>query len=247
MTNNGVKFEEQIAECNNKPNLKFEPKVHSAVKVLTSFFGKKEAFHRKSVSLKGMGLPPEIKADMWLDKVGTYGISVKLDGAIQLSSAQGTNTAKALQLCYESIKEDLVDSECEAIESLIGMIGELPTKMVSANNLLKASKRKPKDFAVALNYDMWFEHIRPVINAYMIQVFDEIPQFKLAVVEEMLTGRLQFAHKTIGIADYILTPNYCGYIDKKYVQKVADCVKIDVRGKSRGGITAAVVRFDAKA
>ena len=225
MTNNGVKFEEQIAECNNKPNLKFEPKVHSAVKVLTSFFGKKEAFHRKSVSLKGMGLPPEIKADMWLDKVGTYGTSIKLDGAIQLSSAQGANTAKALQLCYESIKEDLVDSECEAIESLIGMIGELPTKMVSAPNLLKAFKRK----------------------AYMIQVFDEIPQFKLAVVEEMLTGRLQFAHKTIGVADYILTPNYCGYIDKKYVQKVADCVKIDVRGKSRGGITAAVVRFDAKA
>lgn len=246
MTNNGVKFEEQIVECNNKPNLKFEPKVLSAVKVLTSFFGKKKAIHRKSVSLKGMGLPPEIKADMWLDKVGTYGTSTKLDGAIQLSSAQGANTAKALQLCYESTKEDLTDLECEAIESLIDMIGELPTKMVSANNLLKAFRRKPKDFAVALNYDMWFRDVRPVINAYMTQVFDEIPQFKLAVVEEMLTGRLQFAN-TIGIAEYILTPDYCGYIDEKYVQKIADCVRIDVRGKSRGGITAAVVRFDSEA
>ena len=141
MSNNGVKFEEQIVECNNKPNLKFEPKVHSAVKVLTSFFGKKTAIHRKSVSLKGMGLPPEIKADMWLDEVGTYGTSTKLDGAIQLSSAQGTNTAEALQLCYENIKQDLTDLECEAIESLIDMIGRLPTKMVSANNLLKAFRR----------------------------------------------------------------------------------------------------------
>ena len=246
MSNNGVKFEEDIVECKNNPGPNFGPKVHSAAKLLTSVFPNQAAIHRNSVSLKGMGLGAEIKADFWFGEVGAHGTSAKLDGTIQLSSAQGKNTAKAFQLCYEKIRQQLTDSERDAIEYLISMVDEIPTKMVSAENLLKASQRKPRDLAVALNYDMWLKYVRPIINAYMTQVFHESPQFKLAVVEEMLTGRLQFAN-TIGVADYILTPNYYGYIDKKYVQKIADCVKIDVRGKSRGGITAGVVRFDVKA
>ena len=246
MSNSGVKFEKDIVECKNNPRPNFGPKVQNAVKLVTSVFPNQKAIHRDSVSLKGMNLGAEIKADFWFGEIGANGTSVKLDGAIQLSSAQGENTAKAFQLCYEKIRQQLTDSERDAIEYLISMVDDIPTKMVSAANLLKASQRKPQDLAVALNYDMWFKYIRPVINAYMSQVFRESPQFKLAVVEEMLTGRLQFAN-TIGIADYILTPNYYGYVDKKYVQKIADCVKIDVRGKSRGGITAGVVRFDAKA
>jgi hypothetical protein len=62
-------------------------------------------------------------------------------------------------------------------------------------------------------------------------------------VEEMLTGRQHYTG-TKGVADYILTPYYFKYIDDSYIQNTVEQVKIDVRGKSRGGITSACVHFD---
>lgn len=243
MSNNGVKFEKNIVENYRKPSANFEPEVQSATNLLRTFFSNKKIVHRDEISLKGKGLGREVKADFWIDECG---VSVKLNGTIQLSSAEGKGTAKAFRLCYNNICSKLSEAEGALIEELIRIVEDIPTKMVSAANRAKAQQRKPKIAAVATDYDVWSHDVKPQINKLMLHVFENIPQFKLAVVEEMLTGRLQFAN-TIGVADYILTPDYFGYIDKNYVQKITDCVKIDLRAKSRAGITSGVVRFDAKA
>jgi len=68
------------------------------------------------------------------------------------------------------------------------------------------------------------------------------------LIREVLTGELAFksADKR-AIANWILTPDHYIKIDRAYVQKQMAKTRIDVRAKSRSGISSLAVRFDSKA
>ena len=239
--NNGVKFEHQIVECYRKRNFeKHTPEVNTAASMLIEKFPAAKIVHRDEIKLKGLGR--EVKADFWivLNNEQWIGISVKMDGQVQLSSAEGKRTAKI----FDQVAESLEPPQRARLQQIIETVRELPRNMIAAKNRLKAMSRKPHLISGALDYDVWKEQSRPKINTQMREVFED-RHVREAVVEEMLTGRKQFAG-TVGVAEYILTPKYFKYIDKKYVQSIAECVKIDVRGKSRAGISSGVVRFDSK-
>lgn len=241
MVNSGVKFEHAIVECYRKRNFeKHTIEVNAAAGMLIEKFPTAKIVHRDEIKLKGLGR--EVKADFWI--VGNndqwIGISVKMGGQVQLSSAEGKRTAKILDQVADSL-----DAPRQAlIERVAEPIRNLPRNMIAEKNRQKALSRKPHLVPTAVDYDRWKEKERPRINSIVGEVFQD-HKIREAVVEEMLTGRKQFAG-TEGVAEYILTPKYFKYIDKKYVQSIAECVKIDIRGKSRAGISSGVVRFDSK-
>jgi hypothetical protein len=163
-----------------------------------------------------------------------------MDGQVQLSSAEGKRTAKIL----DQVAESLGAPQRALIERISEPIRNLPRNMVAEHNRSKAASRKPHIAKDAAPYEDWFYGERRALNEEVNTVFQDI-KIREAVVEEMLTGRKQFAG-TKGVAEYILTPKYFKFIDKKYVQNIAECVRIDVRGKSRSGFSFGVVRFDSK-
>jgi len=244
MTNRGVQFEKQIVRCYrlrdfNNPD--YMDGVVPATQHLAAAFPHSTLVHRDEISLRGEGLGREIKADLWVDG---FGVSVKMDGVVQLSSAEGGRTASTFEKVYFAVKHLLTPPEQEQVRGMIRDVRELPTVMVSNTNREKAKKRNPRKYSMATDYDSWKEDERPHLNESLKHSFD-IDSFRIATIEEMLTGRLWFANSK-GVADYILTPRYFKYIDRAYVRSVADASKVDIRGKSRGGISSGVVRFDTK-
>ena len=238
MTNTGVQFEKDIVDCYRNRNFSnHSDAVVAATRHLIKVWPNAKIVHRDDVSLKGKGLGREVKADLW---IAGQGVSVKMEGSVQLSSAEGKRTADILT----KVSSQLSKRRSKKMKPLIEQIAKIPRIMVSSDNREKAMRRKPHLVPDAGDYDAWKENDRAGITKGLRELFKD-SKIKEAVVEEMLTGRLQFA-KTVGIADYILTPKYCQYIDKKYVQKVAQNTKTSVRGKSRAGISSGVVRFDTK-
>tara|TARA_B100001123_G_scaffold74689_5_gene84317 strand:+ start:45278 stop:46012 length:735 start_codon:yes stop_codon:yes gene_type:complete len=243
MKHNGIKFEKQIVNCYrmrdfNNPH--YMPGVIAATRHLIKAFPQGKIVHRSEISLRGRGLG-EIKADLWIEG---FGVSVKMKDAVQLSSAEGKGTAKILEKVYQVIEPSLDVGQKGQIQDMIRDIRTMPTVMVSVKNRSKAKQRKPKKFAVASDYDTWMKHVRPALNESLRNCWD-ISEFHIATIEEMLTGRLLFSDGE-GVADYILTPKYFKYIDRAYTRMIADASSVDVRGKSRGGISSGVVRFDTK-
>ena len=238
MSNRGVQFEKDIVDCYRNRNFsKHSIEVASATRHLIGLFPKGEIKHRDEVSLKGRGLGREIKADLWIDG---HGVSVKLSGPVQLSSAEGKSTAAS----FKKIQAQLELPQRKIMAPLIVQIEQLPRVMVADKNREKAHRRKPQLLIKAINYDKWFEKERLILNQQLKKAFQD-PQISEAIVHEMLTGRQTFKG-TCGVADYILTPTYFQFIDNKYVQRAAEGVKIDVRGKSRAGISSACIRLDFK-
>ncbi len=239
MKTTGVDYEKKIVECYNKKNFSSHTiEVCNAAAFLLKQFPNGKAIHRSEIKLKGLG--GEVKADLWivLKTEQWIGISVKKSGPVRLSTAEGPRTAEI----FKKVALSLSPSRRSLLEGVAGMVKDLPNNMVSAGNIEKARIRKPKKLETALDYDAWFENDREPINERLNEVLGDI-EIRKAIVEEMLTGRRDFAG-TVGVAEYILTPNYFQHIDEKYVQSVAERVKIDVRGKSRGGISSACVMLD---
>jgi len=240
MGNKGKDFEHQIVDCYRKRNFnKHSPDVVRATQLLIEEFPNEKIVHRDEISLKGLGR--EIKADMWivLGSGQWIGISIKMAGSVRLSTAQGRGTADKWEAAAATLDRDRQIT----LQKLNERVRELPTNMIDSSNLQKAQRRNPKKLSTAGNWNTWFAKERPPITQHINEKLEDTA-IRAAVIEEMLTGRQHYAG-TKGVADYILTPLYFKYIDDAYIQStIAHGVKIDVRGKSRGGITSACIHFD---
>jgi len=239
MGNKGKDFENGIVDCYRKRNFEeHPPDVVSATRMLIEVFPDEKIVHRDEIKLSGLG--HEVKADVYIVlRCGQWvGISIKMVGPVRLSSAQGPGTADK----WEAAATTLDGDRRLTLQKLNKIVRELPTNMIDSKNLQKARARNPKKLATAGNWNTWSANERPLIAQHINEQLEDAAT-RAAIVEEMLTGRQHYAG-TKGAADYILTPHYCKYIDDSYIQNTAEQVKIGVRGKSRGGITAACVHFD---
>jgi hypothetical protein len=258
----GVDLEWEIVKLlggkdnNKKHSSKILKQGKECVKHIQSFSGNKkiQAWHSddsnnpigKSISAK-----PEPKTDIVL-KIGTkiYLVSVKMAGGIQLASGQGQSTAELFEAAAEGIKQKRV------LKSLIKELKVLPTRLLSDKNvsrILKEGKEKTineflkKGKVISdKSYDRWLKEDKLELMASMLDYLQNNNEFAHALIFEALTGKKSLSKFKGAAADSIISPKGFFIIDRRYVDKIKNKVKFDIRGKSRKGITSLALRIEVK-
>jgi len=210
------------------------------------------AYHSDELNIAG---DPEPKTDVVFQKSGrnTIRCSVKMKGPIQLSSAEGPSTAKAMA----ATAAQCPGTRGKNLEALIEKISSTPTKLLTEKNLSKATQRKPnivKDLVDAKgkikddkNYTNWVSRNKPTLIRELFDYLESDPDFLYCLIEETLTGKNYFGANADATSNYMLSPTKFGKIDKTYINQMVKKTKIDIRAKSRDGISSVAFRFDVRA
>jgi len=210
------------------------------------------AYHSDELNIAG---DPEPKTDVVFKKNGRNLVrcSVKMKGPIQLSSAEGPSTAKAMA----ATAAQCPGQRGKNLESLIKKISSTPTKLLTEKNLPKARERKPnivKDLVDSKgkikddkNYTNWVAQNKPELIKELFDYLESDPHFLYCLIEETLTGKNYFGPNNDATSNYMLSPTTFGKIDKAYINKMVKKTKIDIRAKSRDGISSVAFRFDVRA
>ncbi len=210
------------------------------------------AYHSDELNIAG---DPEPKTDVVFKKSGrnTIRCSVKMKGPIQLSSAEGPSTAKAMA----ATAAQCPGTRGKNLEALIEKISSTPTKLLTEKNLSKARQRKPnivKDLVDAKgkikddkNYTNWVSRNKPTLIRELFDYLESDPDFLYCLIEETLTGKNYFGANADATSNYMLSPTKFGKIDKTYINQMVKKTKIDIRAKSRDGISSVAFRFDVRA
>lgn len=255
----GVPFTEIENRMQKYPNLKsYTGDVGSQAKKCVDLVEKSDpsllahAYHSDELNIAG---DPEPKTDVVFKKNGRNAVrcSVKMKGAIQLSSAEGPNTAKAMAETAAACP----GQRGKNLSSLIKKISATPTKLLTERNLPKARERKPnivKDLVDAKgkirddkNYTKWISENKPKLIKELFDYLESDPAFLYCLIEEALTGKNYFGANADATANYMLSPSKFGKIDDAYIKQMVKKTKIDIRAKSRDGISSVAFRFDVRA
>lgn len=199
---------------------------------------------------------PEPKTDILFGKNNEYRVSVKLSGSIQLASGEGISSSKMLESVMNEYASETNVLPDEAMKQIIAKISGMPTKMISPQNIERVKKENPELFKKMLlpdgelnpayNWKEWEKENKEQIKTFLQQYVANHPKFAFILVEEALTGKRTFGPNNLATANYIITPAKFVKIDDSYVENVSKKTKIDIRAKSRKGVTSAAMRFDYK-
>jgi hypothetical protein len=210
------------------------------------------AYHSDELNIAG---DPEPKTDVVFQKNGANAVrcSVKMKGPIQLSSAEGPSTAKAMA----ATAAQCPGQRGKKLSKLIEQIAATPTKLLTEKNLPKARERKPnivKDLVDSSgnikqdkNYKVWLANNKPKLINDLFEYLESDPHFLYCLIEETLTGKNYFGVNADATSNYMLSPTKFGKIDKAYINQMVKKTKIDIRAKSRDGISSVAFRFDVRA
>lgn len=208
------------------------------------------AAHTDELGISGN---PEPKTDVCFGSNHEYKISVKMSGAIQLASGEGKSSAATINAALnEYYKENPITDE--KMIAIVEKIANMPTKMLTQKNLSKVKTNKFNDYITMtkdgeilpqFNWDKFKNENKQLIVDTLKVYVGENPRFLHILVHEALTGMRTFNNSNAA-ANWIITPKKFIQIDKEYVNHVIPKVKIDMRAKSRSGITSATLRFDYK-
>ena len=97
------------------------------------------------------------------------------------------------------------------------------------------------------NYTKWISENKPTLIKELFEYLESDPQFLYCLIEEALTGKNYFGPNADATANYMLSPNKFGVIDSSYINQMVKKTKIDIRAKSRDGISSVAFRFDVRA
>jgi hypothetical protein len=210
----------------------------------------RSVYHSSEKDIKG---DPEPKTDIL---IGQDRVSVKMRGGIQLTSSEGRRTAKMFQIVFDEMMQDpefKSSLEEEVVNKMIENISNIPTKMIDPKNLQKALKARPSAAMAMLrdgslidenNWKIWEAQNKKSLTNEIVNFLENSPEFKYRLIEEAMTGKRVFGRDNPAAADHIMTPTYYGPIDSSYIKKAMANTKIQIRAKSRKGITSATLRFD---
>jgi len=194
----------------------------------------------------------EPKSDLLIDGMG---VSIKMPGVIQLSSAEGGTTSRQINLVLDEMESE--GMSVDRFRETSAIIKNTPTKMIDGTkqlNIDKVRSRKPKIYEqmvangkVRPEYDasLWDAHNKQELKERICELFDN-RTFQNKFVEELLTGKRIYENDNSKIATHISTPEGFDEINQKYIEKIATKVKPDVRKKSRAGVSSVTFRFDLK-
>jgi len=259
LTRSGVPFTEIQERMQKNPNLKsYTGDVGTQAKKCVDLIERTDssllahAYHSDELNIAG---DPEPKTDVVFKKNGRNAVrcSVKMKGPIQLSSAEGPSTAKAMA----ETAANCPGQRGKNLSSLIKKISATPTKLLTERNLPKARERKPnivKDLVDSrgkikddTNYTKWISENKPTLIKELFDYLESDPDFLYCLIEETLTGKNYFGPNADATANYMLSPSKFGKIDDAYIKQMVRKTKIDIRAKSRDGISSIAFRFDVRA
>jgi len=194
---------------------------------------------------------PEPKTDIVI-KIGTtiYYASVKMDGAVQLASGQGSSTAEL----FSAAAIHLGRAKGRVLESIIKELKTMPTRLLSETNKTRIMKEaSPKIINEFLNggkiitdrsYEVWLVNNKEFLMGALLKYIDDDLDFFAALIFEAMTGEETLKTYKGAVADSIISPSGFHEIDIGFVHSVLNKVKLDIRGKSRSGITGLAFRID---
>lgn len=197
---------------------------------------------------------PEPKTDVVL-KIGTtiYTVSVKMAGGIQLASGQGASTAEL----FESAAENLTNpTSKKVLKSIVSELKTMPTRLLSLSNydriVSEGNEKTINEFIKRgkilqdKSYEFWLENNKPQLLGGLLDFVKKNPAYYDAVLFEALTGQKTLSKFKGAVANSIISPAGFYVIDKNYVNKIKPKIKMDLRAKSRGGISSVAFRIETR-
>ena len=83
-------------------------------------------------------------------------------------------------------------------------------------------------------------------SAALLKFIKNNDAFYDALIFEAMTGQKTLSKFKGAVANSIISPSGFHMIDKKYVNKIKPKIKMDLRAKSRGGISSVAFRIETK-
>lgn len=214
--------------------------------------GKFESYHSDNWKGKSIIGNPEPKTDVVFEqKNRPYFSSVKMRGPIQLASGEGKSTATMFKRVAESL-----GNKSRILKDLISSLESMPSRLLSESNFDRImNEGKPKIIEEFIkngkikkdkSYEYWIKNNKEEIMSSLFAYLKKDPDFQFALIKEAMTGELVFGKGNPATATHIVTPDYFTAIDNAYVKKMMGKTKIDIRAKSRGGISSVAFRFDVR-
>ena len=197
---------------------------------------------------------PEPKTDIVIFTSNKkYFESVTMEGGIQLASGEGRSTAKLFHAAAGNIKDG---TKKKKIQQLAASLEGMPTRLLSENNLKRilGTKKKPliDEFTSGgkirkdRSYELWSQIQKPKIMAAITQLAKDDKVFFDALIYEALSGCKTLKDFPGASANSIISPTGFYMIDANYINKVKSKIKVDVRAKSRSGITSIAFRIETR-
>lgn len=201
--------------------------------------------------IKMSGGSPEPKTDLiFICRGKKIKCSLKYGGSIQLSSAGITTTVKFLDGVVTKLSKTAGYDKKKA-KQILGLLAEIDESLGTLGKMQQAQANKAIGKAKGMNTALQ-EILGTTKNP---QVSDEYHKFKLAIIEEAITGKMMFETQKDKACEYIVSEKGVFSINKDLVKKVADKTSVRLALKGRGKETVGkkevrlneiVVRFDTK-
>jgi len=235
---------------------KIKQQAEDCVRHLFAKHSKFDIYHSDE-NVPGIGsiyAKPEPKTDVVVKAGGKmYFISVKMSGGIQLASGQGASTADL----FESAASSLSDAKAKKVlTSIVKELRTMPTRLLSQSNLARikseGNKKVIEEFIKSgkiiqdKSYEYWLENNKPALVNAIVDFAKKNEKFYDALIYEALTGEKTLKSYKGAVANAIISPSGFYEINSAYVKKIKSKIKMDLRAKSRGGISSVAFRIETK-
>jgi hypothetical protein len=219
--------------------------------------GKSFDIYHSDENVPGIGsifAKPEPKTDIVVfTRSKKWFVSVKMAGGIQLASGQGASTAEL----FESAAEHLTNpSSKKVLKSIVKELKTMPTRLLSQGNYDRiVSDGNPKVISEFIkngkiiqdkSYEYWLENNKPQLLGALLKFIQSNPAYYEAIIYEALTGERTLSQFPGAVANSIISPSGFYEINSAYVDKLKTKIKMDLRAKSRGGISSIAFRIETK-
>lgn len=218
--------------------------------------GKTFDIYHSDENVPGVGsiyAKPEPKTDIVVfAKSKKYFISVKMEGGIQLASGQGASTAEL----FEAAADSLTGTQKKVLSSIIKELKTMPTRLLSESNFQRIMEEgndkvisefiKKGKIIQDKSYEYWLENNKPQLMSDLLQFVQKNNDFYEALIREALTGEKTLKKFKGAVANSIISPSGFYEINDAYVNKLKPKIKMDLRAKSRGGISSVAFRIETK-
>ncbi len=259
----GVDLEWAIVETarRQKPTKNYSAKIKAqadkCVAHIIKAVGNKFEIYHSDEDVPGIGsiyAKPEPKTDIVIFAKGKkYFVSVKMEGGIQLASGQGASTAELFEAAAGGLKST---KNAAVLKSIIKSLKTMPTRLLSESNFQRIMDEgnekvinefiKKGKIIQDKSYEYWLENNKPELMAALLKYIKTNEEFFDALIYEAMTGEKTLKSFPGAVANSIISPSGFYMIDAKYVQKIKPKIKMDLRAKSRGGISSVAFRIETK-
>jgi hypothetical protein len=246
-------------ESTKNYSTKIRKQAEKCVQHIIDSLGKKiQIYHSDEsipgVSSKGIFAKPEPKTDIVIiSDSKKFFISVKMEGGIQLASGQGSSTAELFSAAADSLTNT---NEKNILNSIINELRSMPTRLLSESNFQRIMNEgnekiinefiKKGKIIQDKSYDFWLQNNKPQLMASLLKFVETNDKFYDALIYEAMTGEKTLKSYVGASADHIISPSGFYKIDKSYINKIKPKIKMDLRAKSRGGISGVAFRIETK-